>query len=1057
MPQNPFDVAEPITAGSSSNPFDNAIPHEQPWRDAGTPAPAGPVPQYTPPPPTEAQRLHTIHQNQDWIGKVTPPVLAGMGQGIINMGGAVAQGTAHAIDNWSAGFSPSGQSTHLAAMVDPLVQQERDYYDHNFEGSKVGEFVGGMLPFLGLGAGEAAAQKLSGAQRLMNVLKGGAAGTALAPALTPETDLNPQDPNDYTNRKWREAGMGAAFGTAVSAAPEVFDAASNLKTSLTNAVRGKVTGYKGQLPPEILSGETPANIIDPLREPGIKDNTYTPQEAGAKVINDLKIKATGNTPEAIQVRQTLQRLNVATAKQFDIPLTLGEVTQDPTVLANEQALETARGSNIPTFRQQQALRVNQSINDLQNPDYNPSSFNFNPEDESPLQQKLRQEAGTVPGRFEYGPDGEQIPLIDKNSPAGKLYAAISSAPDNDSLVQASLKAKEWEANRTSKIYHEAAQKGIDDGIAANPQLPGEVDLTGINKQIHDAITENSHSLYPDAELHTELAKINPRATAPYAEVKETVSQLQEAAERLKENGNRSAAAELNALAKNYDIAKDSFASQFLAPEYNAKGDYVGVGHPDAVKNVAQVASDYHRDNVIPFRDPDVGINKIIKGEYADTVNKKLYTIDNAQQFNTIFKSLDPKGQEALKAEMLNRATEFATGSGTKPLDPQAWARYVTKHQEQFETAFNTSNAPASDPILLSNLINQMPRVGVGASSTPANVLSSGHTAKMVAAGLGYPVGGPLGSLAVVGAESVGEAGLNRLAGNMFTKPNLGALTSEALSTPSLGSNPHSSAPTVSLGDLTGYKSLYQPSAQATFGQAAPTNVAPPKPALGLGDQPGFTMTRQKGQDLGAGEFDPLRQKLTNVLESFKTMFKGGDQAPEVKELNDIVNLGLPVRKGNVGKTDAELVAETLNSKYNKIGMPSSDVSVEPLEVGEPIGSKGMTTEQEAKLTDQAISEYIKRNRTAAEILIDQNADKLNKNPFSAEDYSKIQPGETYTVNGMVYRKPTLKVPVDSKLKAPDITKPITSVPPKTSSLASTPQMSQEEIDSLLKFKPPGRK
>lgn len=152
------------------------------------------------------------------MGQIVPGQVSGMTKGLIDTAVAPVQLAAHV-----AGSN----------VVDPLVDALDQNYRQNWQTSKGGELLGQALPFLatmgGSAAAQAPAQVLSATQRVKaalaslqaaapktaTIVKGTLGGATLAPALTPETNV--QSEGDYWSRKRGEAAIGGVMGGGLAA------------------------------------------------------------------------------------------------------------------------------------------------------------------------------------------------------------------------------------------------------------------------------------------------------------------------------------------------------------------------------------------------------------------------------------------------------------------------------------------------------------------------------------------------------------------------------------------------------------------------------------------------------------------------------------------------------------------------------------------------------------------------------------------------------------------------------------------------------------------------
>jgi len=1112
MPQFIDDAPQQSTPGPK---FIDDSSSNQPWRDAGTPAPAGPVP----PPPTPHAGYFTRHAGNQSIFSNINPLLGAVMQGInsatngssINPTNA---GVVHGAVNDVVG--PTQSLAHISGIgvpqTDALAQNTSDYFGNNFNKDASGEAMGSIAPFLMSGGSVGGNGVLSGAQRLGNVLKGVGIGGVAAPLLTPEANLNPNDPNDYSNRKKGEAVTGAALGGVMAALPEIYNAGRAGYQAGKNFFNPPIESSGAGTAGEVIGGSA-------LGNPSIRELK--------RIVTENPITE-GDTSATSLAADDLKNVTIAAAKEHGIDLSRGDITNDPLVRAQERGYQGRIGSGGNAFRQQQGQQINQAIGNVG----------------SEVRQNFARQ------------------LMDSGS------LSLDALEHPSATLQADMQNQYAQNLAIDRAKYGAIDTAIDGAVAKGGV--NEVNLEPVKQQILDAIEKNRVSLSHDPELDTKLKALlynvtNPGADTTIQGVKSAVSQLEGQVEGMKsgQSPNRFSAKVLQDIKTSMDGAADQAGKDLLGPDSHLIDD----------------ASDWHKNHVVPFRDSDSGLPQIINGTYPDSATKTFLNAATRDKFAALTDNLGDKGRSALHAQLLNAAQESATVNGKFDpqswaayldkrhdelqhlLSPEDFthleglihviqsapdAGTVAKApgllEGGYRTAARTVGGLVGTPAGLPGMAVSTAIEGAGETALNAvqgqrlfhpnivekpptpSVLPEGSTPQGSGSVPPPPPPGPkttsMGEMAAPGpvapgrATFQGEAGLqpqqrleeyvnpmnrayygaddtrnseyimNQLDAIYATRKQLEA--GEALKTPEgkneyamLGrarvameqelkktlrmvtSNPEQID---TLGKMAYNASSHgeqaralgmmptenQPIPETNLGQGNPMN-APGQPDTGLGNQPGFNMTRQKGQDLGAGEFDPLKQRLNNAFEALKSKFRGGEQAPEVQELNKLINIG---KRLTPEEETAKAVAQTLSSKYNKINTTGGE-TVQDLLEDNSSNSPVVSDEAQKKMVDVGIQDYLKRYKPGAETLTDilhgQGAlpAKMAPTPFSDADYTKLNPEDSYIVNGKLFTKPP-------KLKAPNSIPPVVSKPVSSTSLAGTAKMTPEEIEALLNLRP-GRK
>jgi len=617
-----------------------------------------------------------------------------------------------------------------------------------------------------LGIGEAATNLTSHIARpllrhgVQGAVGGGLFG-ALGGATTP---VDEEAPGSYASKVLNNITTGAGYGTILGGALGVgVPLAAEGYNAVKKFIPKFLTGFKGTIAPEVLTGESVGNALEGAIPETNTGNTFTPESTNP--IKELQVTAKGDPtkPDTIQAKNRLQRVNAAVANKFDVPMTVGDITQDPAAMAREVELESKPGAGISKFRVQQGQAINEAINNLPDNKWTPKQINIetdlNPEDTLYNDLVHTSEAAKANGR--------------PNKYVDTLLANIDNAKTNADAIQASLEAKQWTARRTASKWYDAGDKALREAFEKNPAISHKVDLMDAFAKIDDLKDWNNNQIYPDTELRKELANIDrtkpenaTTAERSYSDVNNTISNLEEKIQNYRKTGNNTTAAHLQDVVNHLNEAKDNFTNKFLVPEYDVNGEYVGADNPNAKLDIVQKADHFYKNNVVPFK--EYGLTDITNKNFSQPAIKPLFDANNPEQFKVIYDNLDPRGQQAVRKELLDRALK-ASNNGK---NIQKWADFINKYSEQVNHAFPQTEGNYTDPELLAHLISQTPRAGI---STPIeNLLSINSASKLGLKSLGtiggYAAHGPVGALGGLATELGGEAGLNALSGRAVKVP-----------------------------------------------------------------------------------------------------------------------------------------------------------------------------------------------------------------------------------------------------------------------------------------------
>ena len=534
------------------------------------------------------------------------------------------------------------------------------------------------------------------------------------------------------------------------------------------------------LPPEIMNHESVADIMTQA-----KQDTHLSQDP---TISDIQRRSQGTMgrPDVEKAKDTLQRLTVATAEQHGVNLTLGDISGDPQLRLKEQALESKPGSLMNQFRAQQGAQVRDAIIGLgKNADVDTHSQKFAFEQQPKEQGLTEDQMSLTPDQImmqelakERKPSldlavqdaqraraaGEIGSNLTEPEILAKKISGMEANPSNPRAIQLSLEGQHWQNRQIDKLNHDEINDTINDTLADNPSLPKTVNVDPVVDKIKDLIRQNKKSPAYSSEVDSNLNSYLTNLTGgevkdlSYKNVHYAVSAMEKTIADLKEGGNRNLVQNLQQIKNLLDLQKEKFANQVLADQ------------PDELAKVRR-ASDFHKDHVVPFQDPDHGITQIINGVDPDKAVKTLFTESSPDQFARIFGHLDPKGQAAVRAELIGRTEDSASRmKNFQDLNLPGVARYLENRADQVHTAYGEDYTLAA----LANLIRNTPRAGYQSKLESLFGIHSaaGLAGKSIGALGGAAVGGLPGAAIGTGVEMGAEMAANRAVSSHLINPDM---------------------------------------------------------------------------------------------------------------------------------------------------------------------------------------------------------------------------------------------------------------------------------------------
>lgn len=515
--------------------------------------------------------------------------------------------------------------------------------------------------------------------------------------------------------------------------------------------------------PEVTHGESVREVL--------AHAATDPDLSQDQTISDIQRRSQGEQtqPDTQKAKATIQRLTAAAAAEHGVDLSLGDLSGDPQLRVQEQALESKPGSVMNRFRAKQGSQLRSAVMNLgSDADMATHSqpFQFEHQPSAGLPTDLTEPVPTLDLAVRDAQRARQNGQIGSNLTEPEIIAKkisdMEQNPSNPRAIQLSLEGQHWQNRQIDAQNHTEINDAITGSLEHNPDLPKTVDVNPVVNKLDDLIRQNRKSPAYSSELDSQLNAYRTNLTGgevkdlSYDNVHHAVSSMERTIADLKEGGNRNLVQNLQQVKNLLDFQKEKFATQTLADQ------------PDMLGKI-RAASDFHKDNVVPYQDPDHGITQIIRGTDADKAVRPLFTDSSPDEFARIFGKLDPKGQQAVRAELIGRTEDSASRmKNFQDINLPGFARYLENRADQVHTAYGDDSTLSG----LANLIRNTPRAGYQSKlENLFNINSAaGIGAKGVGAIGGYAVGGPVGAGVGTALEMGGELAANRAVSTHLTNP-----------------------------------------------------------------------------------------------------------------------------------------------------------------------------------------------------------------------------------------------------------------------------------------------
>ena len=465
------------------------------------------------------------------------------------------------------------------------------------------------------------------------------------------------------------------------------------------------------------------------KEAPLPEMTDLIQQAGQKgwnSLDDIRIAASNGDQEAMNLeRQFVAR----SAKDSNVRVTLGDVTQDAAQKKTEVALENKPGS-MSDFRAGQQQDVNKAARGIQ-------------------QQLL--------DKFSKGQYSD-IPALKQAAAGGDRYAsrvleAIESAGDNpDAVVPASLQVQLAKGRINAS--------GAYDEVGKATQGLGNVDLETPIGWMKEELAKQAKSLNPDkalvSELESRLAMFQDASKdSSYNGVREAVSGLGRDSERLAQT--------------------EPYASKKLAElrqvTRDAMDNWVKANGNDEAITALNKANSIYKNEVVPYKAKQ--IQAIVNNADPDKAAKAFYTNSSPDQQLRLYNLLDPKGKDAVAYGAIKNGIADATRPGSANISPAQLAGKLEDSIKESGIAFTGEAKWKMDGFI--NLLRHVERAGQFAENPPTGnrlaIEAGGWLSRtgLAASAPAYLAGGP-GAAGVALAPAAANQVYGRLLSSLYTNP-----------------------------------------------------------------------------------------------------------------------------------------------------------------------------------------------------------------------------------------------------------------------------------------------
>lgn len=354
--------------------------------------------------------------------------------------------------------------------------------------------------------------------------------------------------------------------------------------------------------------------------------------------------------------------------EFGVRTSVGDVGQNPFIQRAEVAMEQVPIIGTSGFRKAQHDEAKAAANKLL------SQFRQNLNDtEFKSLNKIQSLAASG----------------DKN--AQRIVGIINNADDTGTVLQAAAEVKNWRASQiTSKMYNKV------EALAGNSPVP-----TNNTIQAIDNVIASDSKVVPNDRLLNELTSIREKLVDPsinvnFSELRNARSRLGELVDQWGKEGESTAG--LTAIRNSIDQDMSDFA--------------MSSGKPELI-NAYKNANGFYR-NWQTGRDK--ALAKAISSQTPDQIFKTFMKAGQGDKAKNFYRNLDPKGQAALRFEMVNQAIEKSSSETKGVFSPAEFAREFERLNKPYQNIFSNSDKAQMDSFV--KLMRHVERAGQYAENPP---------------------------------------------------------------------------------------------------------------------------------------------------------------------------------------------------------------------------------------------------------------------------------------------------------------------------------------------------
>ncbi|WP_336165225.1 hypothetical protein [Acinetobacter ursingii] len=353
---------------------------------------------------------------------------------------------------------------------------------------------------------------------------------------------------------------------------------------------------------------------------------------------------------------------------FGVRTSLGDITQNPLVQRAEVAMEQVPVVGTSGFRKSQQDEVKQAAKNLL------VKFKQN------LTSTEFKSLNNIQNAAALG---------DKN--AQRIVGIINNADDTGKVLQAAAEVKNWRAsNIASQMYNKV------ESLAGNTRVP-----TSNTVQAIDNVIASDSKVVPNDKLLNELNSIRDKLSDPtinvnFSELRSARSRLGELVNQWGREGENTAG--LTAIRNSIDQDMSDFA--------------MSSGRPELI-SAFKKANGFYKNWQIGR---DKALAKAISSQTPDQIFTAFIKVGQGDKAKNFYRNLDPKGQAALRFEMINRAIDKASNESKDVFSPAKFALEFERLRKPYENIFSGTDKAQMDSFV--KLMRHVERAGQYAENPP---------------------------------------------------------------------------------------------------------------------------------------------------------------------------------------------------------------------------------------------------------------------------------------------------------------------------------------------------